>query len=42
MKGSGQDTTTATGAKGKVKFMVKNILYADQIKNLKAKGFWYV
>ena len=40
VKGSALKTTTASGKEGKVKYMIKHILYPDQIKHLKNNGFW--
>jgi probable RNA-binding protein EIF1AD len=34
------DFTTADGSAGRVRFMIDHILYADQIKHLKACGKW--
>lgn len=39
---AGGEVTTAEGKSGAVRYLIEHILYADQIKELKKAGHWYV
>lgn len=38
--GAGDTATEGRGDEGGIRYMIKHILYKDQVKHLKEKGFW--